>query len=132
MTKTELHYPNLQHCSIIPAISSGTSLAPPSVAIDPKCLEAITETIPAIYDFKIEKTVVELHATYETADESPLIREPPQRWKDVRSSLSIPQRDMLQRMKSITNATDDMCADILTTNNFDLGSSINAYYRGSN
>lgn len=53
MVKDELDYPNLQFCSIIPALSVGTSHPPPSVSINPKCLDAISTPIPAVYDFGV-------------------------------------------------------------------------------
>ena len=49
----ELNYPNLQFCSVIPALSVGTSQGPPSVSVNPKCLQALSTPIPAVYDFEI-------------------------------------------------------------------------------
>ena len=48
-------YPNLEFCSIIPALSSGTSHAPPSVAISSECLEAMSKPIPPVYDYEVGK-----------------------------------------------------------------------------
>lgn len=61
--------------------------------------------------------------------ESPLIREAPDQRNDVKSTLSLPQRDMLRKMKSVTNASEDECASILQKNNFDMNISIDAYFR---
>ena len=48
----------------------------------------------------------------------------------MRSSFNADQRNLLQRMKSVTNASDDVCASILTNKNFDLNTSIDAYFQG--
>lgn len=79
----------------------------------------------------IEKSVLEKHVKMEAANESPLIREPPDQHNDVKSNLTVQQRDTLRRMKSVTNASEDACASILMKRNFDLNSSIDAYFQGA-
>ncbi len=163
----DLDYPNLEYCSIIPALSVGTSHIPPSVSISPKCLDAISTPIPAVYDFEIgtidcllackhfkfvalfltfshthsfslyhththltESNVVEHHVGYENSNQSVLIREPPEERQSISTGFTPPQRETLQRMKSVTNATDDVCSSILIKNNFNLNSSIDSYFLG--
>ncbi len=58
------------------------------------------------------------------------MREPPDQRNDVKSSFTGAQRDMLRRMKSVTNANEDDCASILLKRGFNLNSSIDAYFRG--
>ncbi len=66
----------------------------------------------------------------ESNSESPLIREPPEQRNDSKSNFTLPQRDMLRRMKSVTDASEDVCISILTKKKFDLNSSIDAYFQG--
>ena len=80
--------------------------------------------------YQTEKSVLDKHVSMENSNESPLVREPPSRRNDIKSSLTIPQRSMLQRMKSLTNASEDVCVSVLQKRSFDLNSSIDAYFAG--
>ncbi len=77
-----------------------------------------------------ESSVVEKHVNAENSSQSPLVREPPESRQSTSSEFSAPQREMLQRMKSITNATDAVCASILKKKNFNLSMSIDSYLGG--
>mmetsp|Transcript_13871 Transcript_13871/g.17502 ORF Transcript_13871/g.17502 Transcript_13871/m.17502 type:complete len:134 (-) Transcript_13871:382-783(-) len=132
MTQDDLHYPNLQYCSVIPAPSSGISHAPPCVSISPKCLDAMSAPIPEAYNFSIEKSVLDKYTQIDSSsNESPLTRESPDQRNDKKSAFTLQQRDVLRRMKSVTNASEDDCASILLNRGFDLNSSIDAYFRGN-
>lgn len=50
--------------------------------------------------------------------------------RDVTVGLTGFQRDTLQRMKSITDASDDTCISLLSRNGFKLNDSIERFYRG--
>jgi len=50
---TNLHYPNLEQCAIMPGAASGTKNAPPNVTISADCLEAMDAPLPELYDFHI-------------------------------------------------------------------------------
>ena len=50
--------------------------------------------------------------------------------KDVTGDLSAFQKQAFVKMKSITNASDDLCVSILSTNGFKLNDSIESFYRG--
>jgi hypothetical protein len=41
------------------------------------------------------------------------------------------QRSMLIKMKSVTNANEDLCISILESNGYDLKSSIEAYFQAN-
>jgi hypothetical protein len=66
----------------------------------------------------------------EASNESPLMREPKTQRNDVQLRFSVPQRDMLRRMKSVTNASDDVCASLLMKKGFNLNNSIESYFSG--
>jgi len=40
------------------------------------------------------------------------------------------QRNVVARMKSVTNASDDVCVSLLETHSYDLKTSIEAYLSG--
>jgi hypothetical protein len=80
--------------------------------------------------YLVEKSVLDKYVNMEANNESPLIREPPDQRNDAKSNFTIPQRNMLRRMKSVTDAPEDVCISILTKKNFDLNSSIDAYFQG--
>jgi hypothetical protein len=54
-SSTYLHYPNLEHCDIIPGAASTNKNAPPNVTISSECLEAMDAPLPQLYDFQIGK-----------------------------------------------------------------------------
>ena len=78
----------------------------------------------------IETTVVEKYFNTENTEQSPLTREPPQQRQGISTEFNPPQREMLQRMRSVTNASDEICSSILKKKNFDLNSSIDSYFLG--
>jgi hypothetical protein len=49
---------------------------------------------------------------------------------DVTENFTSYQKSVLQKMKGITNASQERCATILMKTNFKLNESIEAYYRG--
>lgn len=49
---------------------------------------------------------------------------------DITQNFTSYQKSILQKMKSITNASQERCASILMKTNFKLNESIEAYYRG--
>ena len=77
-----------------------------------------------------ETTVLNKYVNMETSNESLLTRDPPKKRNDATSNFSAPQRDMLRRMKSVTNANEDVCASILMGKGFNLNTSIDAYFLG--
>jgi len=87
-----------------------------------------------IFFHRVEKSIIEKHDKLEKDNQSPLLRQPPlipnrQNKHNSKASkrLSIPQRDLLQRMKSVTNASEDVCLSMLEQNDFDLNASIDAF-----
>jgi hypothetical protein len=56
MNHQDLHYPNLDHCSIIlTAGSASSSNVPPAcdAVMNPTCHKLMTATLPQLYDFKL-------------------------------------------------------------------------------
>lgn len=49
---------------------------------------------------------------------------------DVTENFTSYQKSVLQKLKDITNASQERCASILIKTNFKLNESIEAYYRG--
>ena len=45
-------------------------------------------------------------------------------------SMTKSQRDMLEKMKTITNASEQVCLKLLKKNRFKVDASLEAYYRG--
>ena len=50
--------------------------------------------------------------------------------KDVTEKLSLFQREVFKKMKSITDASDDVCVTMLSKTGFKLNDSIELFYRG--
>jgi hypothetical protein len=50
-------------------------------------------------------------------------------WKDTDTNDLDELRGMLARMKSVTNADEDVCASLLKSNDYDLSKSIEAFYQ---
>jgi hypothetical protein len=50
-------------------------------------------------------------------------------WKDTDTNDLDELRGMLARMKSVTNADEDVCASLLKSNDYDLSTSIEAFYQ---
>jgi len=50
--------------------------------------------------------------------------------RDATASFTAYQKQALKKMKSITDASDDVCASILSKNDFKLNDSIEHFYRG--
>jgi hypothetical protein len=50
--------------------------------------------------------------------------------KDVTENFSLFQREAFKKMKSITDASDDVCVTLLSKTGFKLNDSIELFYRG--
>jgi predicted transcriptional regulator len=50
--------------------------------------------------------------------------------KDVTENFSLFQREAFKKMKSITDASDDVCVSLLSKTGFKLNDSIELFYRG--
>eukprot|EP00554_Chaetoceros_debilis_P002658 CAMPEP_0194082184 /NCGR_PEP_ID=MMETSP0149-20130528/7766_1 /TAXON_ID=122233 /ORGANISM="Chaetoceros debilis, Strain MM31A-1" /LENGTH=134 /DNA_ID=CAMNT_0038764273 /DNA_START=67 /DNA_END=471 /DNA_ORIENTATION=+ len=132
MNSHELHYPNLEHCKIAPGALKGTKGTPPSLSLPVGCLESINEPLPELYDFRIEHKALRKREERENSlgGETTISRVIRQDTKDVTGDLSAFQKQAFVKMKSITNASDDLCVSILSTNGFKLNDSIESFYRG--
>jgi hypothetical protein len=125
----DLHYPNLEHCVIVPGAASSNKNAPPNVTISAECLEAMDAPLPELYDFHVEKDVLRKQ-TDEVDVNQTLSQIASGTKRDVAAGLSSFQREAFKKMKSITDASDDACISILSQNGFQLNNSIEAFYRG--
>lgn len=139
MAEDELHYPNLENCSIIAAPSVNIQDSPPSVSLPPNCRELMNAPLPKLYDFHVEKEVLNKKKALDEVEASTFGTVAQIGRGSNRSSVSsigsLPnltpnQRDSLLRMKSVTNASDDVCMSILDKQDYSLDASIEAYFRG--
>lgn len=114
---SSLNYPNLETCEVQVASSSGCNLPPPP-AVDPACIEAMRAPLPTLYDFHVEKKALQ-PLPVSTIN-----------FSAVGTGISTPnrrKRESLERMMSITNASESECSSILQGQNHDLEASVNAY-----
>ena len=58
MNNQDLHYPNLEHCTIIAGSASSSKSAPPTVTVAMEILEAMDAPLPELYDFELGKQAV--------------------------------------------------------------------------
>lgn len=128
---TELHYPNLEHCDIVPGAATTSKNAPPNVTISSECLEAMDAPLPELYDFHIEKDI-QTKLQQMNRDPSELLHTIvlSNKKKDVTESFTLFQREAFKKMKSITDASDDVCVTLLSKTGFKLNDSIELFYRG--
>jgi hypothetical protein len=120
-----LHYPNLEHCDVEPTSGTVNKNPPPSASLSDKILEQMTAPLPVLYDFRIEKEVLK-----KNTQDSSLSTIIAKNKMDITQNFTSYQKSILQKMKSITNASQERCASILMKTNFKLNESIEAYYRG--
>lgn len=114
-------YPNLEHCHVILQSSTG-GRNPPVADLPPDILHAARETTNDLpdepYDFALEREVIRL------------CEERQEQVKELRSSgRECIKREVITRMKSVTNAGEEVCVDILETNGYDLKTSIETFYQ---
>lgn len=140
MVDDDLHYPNLENCSIIAAPAVNVTDAPPKVSLDSKCKKLMNAPLPTLYDFHIEKEIIKKKKALDEVEASILgtVAQGPRGSNRSSSSssagnllnLTPTQRDSLTRMKSITNASDDVCLSILNNKKYELEPSIEAFFHG--
>lgn len=130
-SSADLHYPNLEHCDIIPGAASTNKNAPPNVTLSSECLEAMAAPLPDLYDFYIEKEIQRNMKQKEGGDPTELLSSiASNSKKDVTENFSLFQREAFKKMKSITDASDDVCVTLLSKTGFKLNDSIELFYRG--
>mmetsp|Transcript_22186 Transcript_22186/g.32396 ORF Transcript_22186/g.32396 Transcript_22186/m.32396 type:complete len:134 (+) Transcript_22186:90-491(+) len=126
----DLHYPNLEHCAIIAGSTSSSKNAPPTVTIAMEILEAMDAPLPEIYNFELEKNILRKQEDGVQDGEAALKAVLDRTTRDVTAEFTAFQKDAFKRMKSITNAPEDVCSSILHKRGFKLNDSIEAFYRG--
>eukprot|EP00557_Chaetoceros_sp_GSL56_P001416 CAMPEP_0176498000 /NCGR_PEP_ID=MMETSP0200_2-20121128/12054_1 /TAXON_ID=947934 /ORGANISM="Chaetoceros sp., Strain GSL56" /LENGTH=127 /DNA_ID=CAMNT_0017896111 /DNA_START=11 /DNA_END=391 /DNA_ORIENTATION=+ len=120
----DLHYPNLVHCDIIPGAASTNKNAPPNVTISFECLEAMDAPLPELYDFHIEKEIEMKMKQNQDSSTALLTSIALNSKKDVTENFTLFQREAFKKMKSITDASDDVCVSLLSKTGFKLNDSI--------
>jgi hypothetical protein len=129
-------YPMLESCRVVvlhaPATAGGTKHKErPPVRLPPDCWQAAAKNKPttnnnniltAIYDFALERDIVQIQQ--------------PDRHGQLEASLSSTSRDELQqnilvKMKSVTKAGESVCIALLEEHNFDLKTSVEAFFAPS-
>lgn len=116
MSYESLNYPNIENCEIRITSSTGIKdLPPPSP--DPALLEAMRVPLPGLYDFNVEKKILEKVP----------ITEAPSEPSSSDSPINDIRRESLKRMMSITNASEDVCNSILEEQGYDMERAVNAF-----
>eukprot|EP00527_Entomoneis_sp_CCMP2396_P009682 CAMPEP_0198137200 /NCGR_PEP_ID=MMETSP1443-20131203/732_1 /TAXON_ID=186043 /ORGANISM="Entomoneis sp., Strain CCMP2396" /LENGTH=120 /DNA_ID=CAMNT_0043798553 /DNA_START=23 /DNA_END=385 /DNA_ORIENTATION=+ len=110
---SDLNYPNLRQCRVV--IGGAPGVDQPPVRLPQTCVDAVDNfRLPTPYEFETEKKVLDAYQEQQAAlgGNSP---------DEIRKSV-------LVRMKSVTNAQDDICVSILEDNKYDLKTSIEAFF----
>lgn len=110
------HYPNLSKCKV--ELRSGNVSSPP-VRLPANVLQLVEEEVPTAYDFAVEKEVLQEHKD-RMANLQTLESDNPE---DL-------QKAILVRLKSVTNADQEVCVALLESNSYDLSTSVEAFYQG--
>jgi hypothetical protein len=114
---SSLGYPNLSACRVVLTSAGGAAHSAP-VRLPAQILQAARQPpVAKPYDFALEKTVLQ------TLKDRQVL------WKDTDTNDLDELRGMLARMKSVTNADEDVCASLLKSNDYDLSTSIEAFYQ---
>eukprot|EP00545_Synedropsis_sp_CCMP1620_P014982 CAMPEP_0119005460 /NCGR_PEP_ID=MMETSP1176-20130426/1736_1 /TAXON_ID=265551 /ORGANISM="Synedropsis recta cf, Strain CCMP1620" /LENGTH=122 /DNA_ID=CAMNT_0006957273 /DNA_START=47 /DNA_END=415 /DNA_ORIENTATION=+ len=114
----ELDYRNLVNCRVEITSSSSSSSQQVPVSLPQECYQAANIPIPTPYDFALEKSI--LKKKHEIDGEI--------KHSGNKEDLS---RSLLVKMKSVTKASEDVCISILSSNSYDLKTSVEAYFQTS-
>jgi tagatose-1,6-bisphosphate aldolase len=87
----------------------------------------MTAPLPVLYDFSVEKEILKKKNTEDSLLSTIIAKNK----VDITQNLTSYQKSILQKMKNITNASQERCVSILMQTNFKLNESIEAYYRGN-
>mmetsp|Transcript_19299 Transcript_19299/g.22062 ORF Transcript_19299/g.22062 Transcript_19299/m.22062 type:complete len:118 (-) Transcript_19299:303-656(-) len=110
----DLEYCNLLNCYVLVKSSTGISKIP--VKLPQECWNAATIPIPELYDFALEKSILKKQ---DEVKRNRII---------TTGSCEELQHSLTMKMKSVTNAKEEVCVSILDNNNYDLKTSIETYF----